>query len=87
MVIRATMHVTNSHAETHKPNAESAGAEAAGAPEAESEITPEMIRAGERCLDDLLDAAIPPGSGLMCIPGGWAKEVYVAMRRSRPLGA
>jgi hypothetical protein len=45
------------------------------------EITPEMIRAGQRCLDELFDATVDAGSdaGLMCIPGGWAEAVYLAM--------
>jgi hypothetical protein len=45
------------------------------------ETTPEMIKAGQRCLDDLFDATVDAGSdaGLMCIPGGWAEAVYRAM--------
>jgi hypothetical protein len=55
----------------------------AGAPQ--FEITPEMIEAGQRCLDDLFDATVEAGSesGLMCIPGGWAEAVYRAMHRMR----
>ena len=58
----------------------------AGAPVTE-EVTPAMIKAGDRCLDELFDATLDPGSesGLTCIPGGWAEAVYRAMRRcARP---
>jgi hypothetical protein len=48
-------------------------------------ITPEMIEAGERCLDHLFEVAIEPFSetGLMCSPIGWAEKVYLAMWRKR----
>jgi len=54
-------------------------------PGCEMEITPEMIEAGERILNDLLDATIDPASesGLMCIPGGWAEAVYRAMHDTK----
>jgi hypothetical protein len=57
----------------------------AGAPDDEIEITHEMIRAGEACLDDLFDASIEPYSdrGLMCSPGVWAERVFQAMWRKR----
>ncbi len=47
------------------------------------EITPEMIRAGNARLDYLLDGSIENETGLMCIPGDWASEVYRAMERVR----
>jgi hypothetical protein len=54
----------------------------------EIEVTPMMVKAGERCLDELFDATVEAGSaaGLMCIPGGWAEAVYRAMTyaKSRP---
>ncbi len=47
------MHLTNSPSDPYSVSAESAGAEAAGAPdEIEIEITPEMIRAGEMAVLD-----------------------------------
>lgn len=64
-----------------------------GVPEAKTdnipqiEVTPEMIAAGQQCLEGLLDGAIDPtsdaGSGLMCIPSDWAKRVYLAMWKAR----
>ena len=44
-------------------------------------VTPAMIEAGRRRLDELFDATVEAGSdvGLMCIPGGWAEAVYRAM--------
>ena len=61
------------------PDVDKAAPEGAGAPGIE--MTPAMIDAGQRCLDDLFDATVEVGSdvGLMCIPGGWAEAVYRAM--------
>jgi hypothetical protein len=54
-----------------------------GAP-AEPEITPEMIEAGERCLNELLDAALTsPEAVVLYIPGEWAEAAYRAMYRMR----
>jgi hypothetical protein len=54
----------------------------------DEEVTPEMIEAGQRCLDELFDATVEAGAdaGLMCIPGGWAEAVFRAMsnKRNRP---
>jgi hypothetical protein len=47
----------------------------------EIEITPEMIEAGERCLNNLLDGTIQDTQGLHCIPEGWAELVYRAMAK------
>ena len=49
----------------------------------EIRITPEMVEAGQHCLDYLLDRATEPESGLMCIPEGWAEAVYRAMHGKR----
>ncbi len=50
----------------------------------EIEVTPAMVEAGKARLDYLLDGAIEGESGLMCIPSGWAEEVYRAMETARP---
>jgi hypothetical protein len=59
----------------------------AGVPEVKIEVTPEMIEVGQRCLDDLFDATVELGAdvGLMCIPGGWAEAVFLAMNRAKRL--
>jgi hypothetical protein len=46
-------------------------------------VTPEMAQAGKARLDYLLDGTIEEGSGLTCIPSGWAEEVYRAMEMAR----
>jgi hypothetical protein len=49
------------------------------------EITPEMIKAGQDCLDDLFERAcsdLEP-EGLWAIPPDWAEPVYLAMYRKR----
>lgn len=48
-------------------------------------ITPEMIKAGQSCLDHLLDRSVGPTEGLWVIPEDWAEAVYRAMHACRPL--
>ncbi len=51
-----------------------------------NEITPEMIAAGQRCLEDLFDRAVPSYENLSYIPEGWAEAVYRAMQAERCSG-
>jgi len=72
------MHLTNSPSDPYSVSAESAGAEAAGAPdEIEIEITPEMIRAGEMAVLDCVGDIIPAVGGEA---PDLARAVYLAMR-------
>ena len=50
-------------------------------PKDEIEITPAMIEAGERCLNNLFEGTVMDTEGLRCIPEGWAERVYLAMAR------
>ncbi len=48
------------------------------------EVTPEMIAAGQRCLNDLFDRAVPVSyENLDYIPEGWAEAVYRAMQKQK----
>ena len=71
-------------------NVAEAAPEGVGAPEPEIEITPEMIEAGEECLNNLIDRAVESADDVvLSIPKGWVKKVYLAMQRirNRQLGA
>ena len=49
------------------------------------EVTPEMIEAGERCLNEFLDsvASSSPEVGVLYIPGEWAAAAFRAMCLAR----
>ncbi len=76
------MHLINSSADAHKLSADSAGAESAGAPDDEIEVTPEMLKAGEWALcGSLTSSLIHPAVDLAVL----AKKVFVEMdKRRRP---
>lgn len=72
------MHLTNNDTKPHELAVSNAHADEAGAPD-EIKVTKEMLNAGAKVIDDLIEA---PG-GLLYSLVDTARAVYLAMEKER----